>query len=364
MDNRFLIIDIGHPANVHLFKYLYWELRTKGWGVLFTAIDKEVTIELLKVYDISYILIGKNHKGLIRKLAHLVVTVRNFYQAVNQHKPSIIISRGSIHASAVAKVKGINHIVLSDTESAGLLNRLTYPMIDVILTSDVFTKTLGKKQIRYPGYHELAYLHPRYFNPDPKVFNEMNIGEGEKFAIIRFVSWDAHHDIGHKGITRENKTKLVAELSKLLKVFVTSELEIPNSLQKYKLNLKPEKLHYALFFAHLTVSEGATIASESAILGTPSIYINDAQFGSTEDQASFGLLYPFTCSKSDQKKAIGKAIEIAQKNTIKHEYLLKRDNMMKLKINVTDFLVWFLENYPDSKTQVQTATFDFRKFMD
>ena len=46
-----LLIDIGHPAQVHQFKYVYNELVKSGHDVLFTAKDKEISNYLLRVYN-------------------------------------------------------------------------------------------------------------------------------------------------------------------------------------------------------------------------------------------------------------------------------------------------------------------------
>ncbi len=46
----------------------------------------------------------------------------------------------------------------------------------------------------YPGYHELAYLHPRRFTPDRGVLAEAGISEGERYFVLRFNAFKAHHD--------------------------------------------------------------------------------------------------------------------------------------------------------------------------
>ena len=50
-----IFVDIGHPAHVHYFKNLIFNLKHKGHEFLITAREKDVSQELLDNYDIPYI---------------------------------------------------------------------------------------------------------------------------------------------------------------------------------------------------------------------------------------------------------------------------------------------------------------------
>ncbi|MFB3845040.1 MAG: DUF354 domain-containing protein [Candidatus Cloacimonadaceae bacterium] len=357
-----LIIDIGHPANVHLFKYVYRQLTNKGWDVLFTTIDKDVTVDLLKEYKLNYVILGNYKKGLFQKISSIIKLSLNFNRQVNHFHPNIIVSRGSIHSSGIAYLRKIKHIILSDTESANIINNFSLRLVNTILTSTAFRKDFGYKQIRYPGYHELAYLHPNVYAPDSSVLKTLGVKSDEKYAIVRFVAWGATHDIGHEGISYRNKVELVDKLSKYLKVFISSEGILPEELKQYQIKINPAKMHDILYFAQLFIGEGATMASECAMLGTPAIFLNNNKFGCIDDQSDYGLIHVFTEKEEDQEKAILKAIELAKSENIKAEYTLKRDAMLKNKIDVTAFLVWFIENYPDSEKEIRRGDFNFDRF--
>ena len=357
-----IIIDIGHPANVHLFKYIVRDLNKLEWEVLFTVTAKDVTISLLNAYKLPYIIIGITQSKILLKLIYELWLIIKYIYLLYNRKPCIIISRGSIHSLISSFFLGIDHIVFSDTETAIYINKITKILANAILTSDTYLHYYGKKQIRFPGYKELAYLHPNVFTPDESVLEILGMKKREKYAIVRFVAWQATHDIGHKGISYENKIKLVNTLSKHLRVFISSETELPDELKKYKINIPPEQMHNALAFAHLFVGESSTMASESAVLATPAIYINDSQLGYTCDLAKYGLLYSFTESIQDQLDVIKKAEEIALKPNTKEEYLPKREKMLSDKIDVSAFLIWFVENYPESVKEVKAKDFDFGRF--
>lgn len=99
-----------------------------------------------------------------------------------------------------------------------------------------------------------------------------------------------------------------------------------------------------LAFASLFVGEGATMASECAMLGTPAIYVNSLTAGTLEEQEKFDLIYGFRNSNG----VLNKAFQLLKVNNVKQVYQKRRNKMLADKIDVTAFMVWFIENYPKS----------------
>ncbi|OQC48959.1 MAG: hypothetical protein BWX57_01133 [Tenericutes bacterium ADurb.Bin024] len=254
------------------------------------------------------------------------------------------------------------HIALEDTFNMEQV-KLSMLFTDIVLTGDYPHPSLGKKEIKYPGYHELAYLHPNVFTPDESVLDILRVKQGEKYAIVRFVAWKASHDIGHCGISYENKIKLVNTLSKHLRVFISSESELPKELKKFQINVPAEQMHNALAFAQLFVGESGTMASECACLGVPSVYLDNKGRGYTDDLEKFyGLVFNYNETIKDQLAAIKKAEELALKQNTKEEYLPKREKFLADKIDVSAFLIWFVENYPEFVKETRAKDFDFGRF--
>ena len=50
-----ILIDIGHPAHVHLFKNFAHEMEKRGHELLFTCRDKEFEIALLEYNKLKYV---------------------------------------------------------------------------------------------------------------------------------------------------------------------------------------------------------------------------------------------------------------------------------------------------------------------
>ncbi|NQE53328.1 hypothetical protein C5S29_07020 [ANME-1 cluster archaeon GoMg3.2] len=340
-----ILISMGHPADIHLFKNLIWVLEKQGHEIKITARDKDVLLYLLDYYGFDYTIISTMGKSLLGLGKEMLTRTYRLFKIARDFKPDIIVAVGDPSISMVGKLLKVSSITFSDTEHSSYVNLVSFSFSDVICTPSCYKKDIGRKQIRYNGYHELAYLQPNYFTPNLAVLDELGLSKDDTFIILRFVSWSASHDVGQHGI--QNKIELVRELEKYGRVYITSEGQLPKELEKYKIKVSPEKLHDLLFYASLYVGEGATMATESAILGTPSIYVSSliGTMGNfIELEEKYGLVFNY----NDPDKAIEKAVELIQKPDLKEEWQKKKEKLLKDKIDVTTFMVWFVENYPES----------------
>ena len=340
-----VVVDINHPADVHFFKNFIREMEQRGHKILITASRKEISYRLLDTYGFPYEKLGSYGKSLAEKMINIPLLDIRMFRVAKKFNPDIFVGFGSIRAAHVAKVLGKPCINFEDTDHATWEHRLYVPFADVVLTPLCFRKDFGKKQVKIDTYKELMYLHPDYFRPDSSVLSEAGITLDERFSILRFVAWDAQHDLGQTGL--HNREEIVEQLEKYGRVFITSEVALPEHLKKYQIPVPLDKLHDLLFFATLYFGEGSTTAAEAAMLGTPAIYVSSlaGSLGYTGDlEQKYGLLYNFR----DQEPALKKAGELLKNPHIKEEWHIKRDNFLKDKLNATRFLVWFVETYPRS----------------
>jgi predicted glycosyltransferase len=155
-----IVVDIGHPAHVHLFKNFVWEMEKRGHEILITTSKKDVSIQLLDAYGFDYIHLGSYGFSPVTKILNIPVMDLRMYKAVKNFKPDVFVGMGSIRAAHVSKMMRKTSITFEDTEPGTYQNKILYgPFTDVTLTPSCFKKDLGKKQIKYDGCHELAYLH-------------------------------------------------------------------------------------------------------------------------------------------------------------------------------------------------------------
>ena len=343
-----ILIDIGHPAHIHYFKNCTKILAEKGIQFLYIVRDREATIDLIENLGFNYISRGNGGKGLVKKLIMIPQIDYKIWKEAKKFKPDLFLSFSSPYAAHIAKLMNKPHIAFDDTEHAKLEHMMYRPFSDTILSPSFYSDKLHKRQLLFNSYMELCYLNPKYFTPDISILKELKIENNERYIVIRFISWDANHDTGVKGFTKEEKIKLVKTLQKFAKVFISSENQLPIELETYKLNTHPSKFHDVLSCASLHIGEGATTASESAVLGVPTIYTNSLKANNCVDEEKYGLLYQLTSYDA----VLNKAIEILKSNE-NSIYKQRQEILLADKIDPTSFMVWFIENYPISKETLQ-----------
>ncbi len=343
-----ILVDIGHPAHVHLFRNFAIIMMSRQHQILFTCREKEHVVKLLEHYDLPFVSLGKIAESIQGKVSSIFKFDYGVYKAAVRFKPDLFLSHGSHYAAHIACITGKPHIAFEDTFNFEQM-WLYKPFTKAILTGDYEHPLKSSKIVRYSGYHELAYLHPNRYKPDISVLDEMGISVNEKYVILRFGSWKASHDYGHKGISFNNKLEVVKQFSHFAKVFISSESELPPILKQCKINIAPFRIHDALAYASLVLGESFTMPAEGSVLGTPSIVIHDTKSLYLEEQSErYRLCYIFSESEDDQQAAIKKGLELLRNNNIKTEWNLRRDKMLKDKIDVTSMLIWFVENWPES----------------
>ena len=342
-----VMFNLWHPAHVHFFRPVIERLEVEGHLVFVTARDKEVTHTLLKAYGIPFTPVGKYLKGTLAKAVDLPRLELELLRASSHFKPDIVAGISNPYGTHVSKLLDATSFVFTDTEHAAWENRLAFPLASKIVVPSCYRDPLqkyGDRVVRYAGFHELAYLHPKYFSPDPGILDRLGVSEGEGYAIVRFVDFGAAHDAGVKRMSVSERSEFVLDLSKKCRVFVTSEDDLPKQIEQFRHRIAPERLHDALAFASLYVGDGATMASEAAMLGTPAVYTNALTMGYIEElDRTWGLIHHATKMETIQAE-VSKVLEGAD---TRQEYESRREKMLEAKVDVSDFVArLFLEQSP------------------
>lgn len=341
-----ILVDIGHPGHVHFYKHVIWRLEEQGHDVLVSGRHKDVTLALLNHYDFRYQNLSATQSGYWGMLREFLQREWGLLRLIRQFNPDVVTEIGGLFIAPVCKLLRKPSIVFTDSEPVPLDKYLTYPFAGVICTPDCFMRDLGKRHLRYAGYHELAYLHPTYFQPDPTVLDELGVSASERFTVLRFVAWKATHDVGQHGFTYEIKRKIIQTMSRYGRVFITSESPLPLEFEPYRISIPPHRIHHVLYYASLFMGDGATMATEAGILGTPAIRsssmaLNMGNF--VELMNRYQLVYSY----SDPLKALQHAVELMEQADAKAEWGRRRERLLADKIDVTDFVCQMIEHYTD-----------------
>ncbi len=342
-----IMIDILHPFDVHLFKNFIYAMKDKGHEIVITSREKDVTNYLLNKFDIKHINISCIGNGPTDLVKELISRTHRFLKIAKKSRPDILLGVMGPTIAPAGKLLNIPAIVFYGTEHAKITNSWVYPLATEIVTQSSYRGNHGKKHTKFKGFFELAYLHPKYFTPDQSVLNKLGINKFEKYAILRFVSWQASHDIGKQKINVEDKRKIVKKISKYMKTFITSEAKLPSDLKSYQLKIPFEKIHDVLSFATLYFGDGATMAAEAALLGTPSVYANYLSLGFLEElEKKYEVVYNF----EDANKALSMVSYLLESNeNLKKKWNNRRRKIIEDSTDVTKFMIEVAEKYNPNK---------------
>ena len=335
-----ILFDINHPAHVHLFKNAVHILKAKGHHVVITSRDKDITVQLLNNLNLPHIVLSKAQKGLFRLSLELVWKQMRLLPILLKNKIQVCVSVTGACNVHICKLLGIPTLVFYDTEHATLQNKLTVPFATYFITPESFEGRYGKNHITYQGTHDLAYLHPKYFTPNAKIYNFLGLRPQEKYTIIRFVSWQAAHDMGYQGIPIDLKRKIIEMCAQQGKVFIVSEDPNLGEFREYQLNIPPEKMHDVLAFASLYIGEGGSMATEAAILGTPAIFVSPLSAGVFQYLETYDLMYAF--KPHEETKIFSKIQFLLKSDDIKSQWQAKRQKFISENIDLTEWMTEFI----------------------
>lgn len=327
-----ILFDIAHPADVHFYKNARLKLEALGHKVIFMARDKDVVIDLLNDLNIPYEKGSTAQKGLLRLLVELIHWFIRAFILIRRHKINIAVSLSSPSTAWAAKLNGIPHIMFDDTETALTQMRMARPATKSIFTPACIKANWGSKHKKYNAIHDMAYLRPEYFSP--KQCEKLD----DKYAILRFVSWDAAHDWGADKTLPYFQKKICKILSKKMKVYISAEGELPKELEKFRLPIPANQLHNALAFAQIVVGDGATTATEAAVLGIPSLYISP--FATRLGYCTFLQKYGLLSIAGNQKQGLKMLKKmLKEKKASKRKRKEARKKLLKNTIDLTEFIV-------------------------
>ena len=337
-----ILIDILHPAHVHFFKHFIKIAQKKDHKVFVTSREKEMTNYLLDVYEIDHLSISSIANSVLGLGKELFNRNLRFLRVAKRFKPDVFLGIMGPTIAPIGKLMGVPSLVFYDTEIARVTNSFVFPLATKVITPASYKNDRRKNQLCYNGYQELAYLHPNNFKPDDTALSKCDLKKNDTFFILRIVSWQASHDIGYKGLGSKNIKKLIKALEPYGRVLITSEKGEEN--KQYKINLPPEKIHDLLYYATAYIGEGATMATEAALLGTPSFYVSPqiGQFGNfNELENKYDLLY----SIQDVDDVIAKIrLFLDENKNLKKNWSEKRNRLLQDKVDVTQFIVDLVEN--------------------
>ena len=87
-----ILIDILHPAHVHFFRNFRTDMIELGHEIVVTAREKDVTVDLLEEYGITYQLLSKQGRG-IKLAVELLQRTWRLVKIVRTEKPDMMVPK-------------------------------------------------------------------------------------------------------------------------------------------------------------------------------------------------------------------------------------------------------------------------------
>ncbi|MDX1419904.1 MAG: DUF354 domain-containing protein [Rubricoccaceae bacterium] len=342
---------LGHPAHFHLFRHVIAALKGEGHAVEILIKNKDVLEALLDAAGWPYRNVQRGERGdsRLRIAWSLLKRDVEVLRIARRFRPHLMMGT-SAEIAHVGRLLGLPAVVVNedDHDVVPLFAKLAYPFADALLAP--VACRMGRwaaKTVFYESYHELAYLHPDRFAPDPAVPAAL-APDGRPYVVLRFAQLNAHHDVGRSGITTAVAERLVERLRPLGHVHITAERPLEPALEPYRIRIAPADIHSALAGAHLYIGDSQTMAAEAAVLGTPSLRFNDfvGEIGYLEElEHRYGLTRGI---RTDAPERLFEQVEAwLAHDDLRAEWARRRDRMLEDKVDLTAFLLRFIAEYPE-----------------
>ncbi len=186
-------IDLDNSPHVLFFNPIIKELKKRSVDVLVTARDFAQVIELLDLFSIKHIKVGRHYgKNTIMKIIGVIARALQLLPIVFHQKPDFAISHGSRSQFLAAKLLGIKVGIALDYEFVKMFPLLT---ADIVFVPKMISKervTLKHKQIyQYNGIKENVYVPS--FTPNENIMELLQIDSGCIIITIRPPASLAHY---------------------------------------------------------------------------------------------------------------------------------------------------------------------------
>src|SRR5262245_578649 len=337
-----ILIDILHPAHVHFFRNFHDEMVGRGHELYITARAKDRSLALLEQFGLPYEDLSDQRSGSAGMTVEMVQRTGRLVRVMRRFRPDVMTGVMGPSIAIAGAVRRVPAVVFYDTEFATQTNRFVYPLAHSVCTPDCYQGKVAGTHRRYAGYHELAYLHPNRFRPDPAKLGAFGVSPDEPYSIVRFVSWQAVHDRHERGLTAVRKRRLVELLQGYGRVILSSEAPLPPDLAPLEIRGPVHDIHHLMAHAQLVVGESATMSSESAVLGVPAVFIATSGRGYTDDEEKrYGLVRHFT--EAEYGRALG-TIEELFANSPRDFGRAARQRLLDEKIDVTQWMIDYFES--------------------
>lgn len=276
--------DLDNSPHVPLFRPVFNNLDAMSQRYIITARDFAQTQDLMKMWNINYLPIGKHGgKSKIMKILNLFQRSYQLRSGIKDNNIKLAVNHGSRTQIFTSKFMSIPSVWMMDYEytETNILNTFSTYILAPSHIPEKRLKDCGisiEKLIRYNGFKEELYLND--FIPNTNFRNEIGIDKDTTLVVFRPPSITAnyHNPESEKLLieslnyfsNHDNTVCLIVNRTNKEKEFLESNITIDD---KIKFLEKPVDGLQLLYTADIAFSGGGTMNREAALLGTKSYSI-------------------------------------------------------------------------------------------
>ena len=310
------IIDITHPAMVNFFKNAIRRLqREENAHVSLTVLPRGKVIPILQreCPGVPFVVFGEYRKTVLGKGLDLVRRCSQLLLHLRKQDADVLSGFDDLGFSYVSRLLR-KPLVTFEDDIENFFGFRRYRRFPTRVVLPEHLPVDGKNTIKYRGFKELAYLHPKYYTPRKESLKKYGLDDRD-FVFVREVSSG----------TADYRHLLMGQLSRICPYLKASGFEIVLSLEDKSLQQRFEDqcitleepvddIFSLLHHAVLTVSSGDTMARESCLLGTPAVYTGGRVMAVNTELERKGCFF-----KADGEGAILASISRIIENHIKKQ---------------------------------------------
>jgi predicted glycosyltransferase len=262
--------------------------------------DKDCTVALADALGMRYTVLSRAARGVVGNAVEMAANTWRSWRFTRRQGVDLWVTKYGA-ANLGGRLAGRPSISFNDDDAdvVPLVAWTSYPFARCVMATSVTRMgRFERRAIRYPGYHELFYLHPRRFEADGGIRAELGLDADAPYALVRLSSLQAHHDVGESGVGRDlvrNVMQLAEAQEPPVRVFISSEAPIDSEFEPYRFPIAPVRMHHALALAEFIVGDSQTMTAEAAVLGTPAFRLSSfvGRISYIEDLQRYGLTFGF-----------------------------------------------------------------------
>ena len=267
-----ILFDINHPVDVNFFKNAMVRLKSEGHviNVIFRSRGKLERILRYELSEFKITQIGEHKKGFFKKILSQLQRDLTIIPFIKKNNIDLVVCFGGTAAIASWFCRKPYLAFDDDFEY-----KIPFYHANWFSTKHIYPDMIeysNSKTIKYHGFKELAYLHPKYLKPSKQILKKYNI-KPNNYVFVREI---ASVSLNYK----DENTVFYNIVDKLIQKGLTIVLSLEDKglHQFYKdkgcivLEEPVTDIYSLMYFALFAISSGDTVARETALLGVPTLY--------------------------------------------------------------------------------------------